>query len=221
MPCDTSIESELFAAGHRLIAGADEVGRGAVAGPVMAAAVILNPFSVPAGINDSKQLTRRQRERLFDQIISSALGFAIARIEHDEIDRINIHHASLAAIGEAVKGLNPIPDYVLIDGKFRAPQLTCPQSAIIKGDGLSVSIAAASILAKVTRDQWMREADKQYPGYGFAQHVGYNTRAHQQAISQLGPSAIHRLTFHGVLTCQAALDLREEETPLPSLPLNE
>jgi ribonuclease HII len=220
MPCDTTIESQLFAAGHRLIAGADEVGRGAVAGPVVAAAVILNPFCLPDGINDSKQLTRLQRERLFEQITGSALAFAIARVEHDEIDRINIHRASLAAIGEAVKALNPIPDYVLIDGKFRAPQLTCPQEPIIRGDGLSVSIAAASILAKVTRDRWMREADKQYPGYGFARHVGYNTRAHQQALSQLGPSAIHRLTFHGVLTCQAALDL-QEETPLPSLPLNE
>ena len=128
--------------------------------------------------------------------------------------------ASLTAICEAVKGLNPIPDYVLIDGKFKAPQLSCPQEAIIKGDGLSVSIAAASILAKVTRDRWMREVDQQYPGYGFARHVGYNTRAHQEALSQLGPSAIHRLSFHGVLTRQAALDLQEEETPLPSLPLN-
>ncbi len=221
MPCDTSIESELFAAGHRLIAGADEVGRGAIAGPVVAAAVILNPFCVPAGINDSKQLTKLQRERLFEQITGSALGYGIARIEHDEIDRINIHRASLAAICEAVKALNPIPDYVLIDGKFRVPQLTCPQAAIIKGDGLSVSIAAASILAKVTRDRWMREADEQYPGYGFAQHVGYNTRLHQQALSQLGPSAIHRLTFHGVLACQAALAPQEEETPLPSLPLTD
>src|SRR5438270_280705 len=221
MACDTSIESALFAAGYRLIAGADEVGRGAVAGPVVAAAVILSPFCVPDGINDSKQLTRRQRERLFEQITRSVLGFAIARIEHDEIVRFNIHRASLAAIGEAVKALNPIPDYVLIDGKFHAPQLTCPQSAIIKGDGLSVSIAAASILAKVTRDHWMYEADQQYPGYGFAQHVGYNTRAHQQALSQLGPSAIHRLSFHGVLARQAALDLQAEKTPLPSLPLNE
>lgn len=219
MPCDATIESQLFAAGHRLIAGADEVGRGAVAGPVVAAAVILNPFRVPAGINDSKQLTRRQRERLVDEIRAGALAFAIARIEHDEIDRINIHHASLAAICEAVKALNPHPDYVLIDGKFRAPQLDCPQAAIIKGDSLSVSIAAASILAKVARDQWMREADEQYPGYGFAKHVGYHTRAHQQAISQLGPSAIHRLTFHGVLARQAALDL-QEETPLSSLPVN-
>ena len=221
MACDTSIERELFAAGHRLIAGADEVGRGAIAGPVMAAAVILNPFCVPVGVNDSKQLTRRQRERLAIEIRRSALAFAIARVEHDEIDRINIHRASLAAIGEAVKALNPLPDYVLIDGKFKVPELACPHAAIIKGDGLSVSIAAASILAKVARDEWMREVDEEYPGYGFAQHVGYNTRVHQRAIGQLGPSAIHRLTFHGVLTHQAALDLREEETPLSSLPLSE
>ena len=221
MPCDTTIESRLFAAGYRLIAGADEVGRGAIAGPVVAAAVILNPFCLPEGVNDSKQLTRLQRERLFDQITASALAYRVARVEHDVIDRINIHHASLAAISESVKALNPIPDYVLIDGKFSAPHLTCPQEAIIKGDGLSVSIAAASILAKVTRDRWMCEADKQYPGYGFARHVGYNTRAHQQALSQLGPSAIHRLSFQGVLSHQAALDLQEEETPLPSLPLNE
>jgi ribonuclease HII len=221
MPCDTTIETGLFAGGYRLIAGADEVGRGAIAGPVVAAAVILNPFCVPPGINDSKQLTRLQRERLFEQIAAAALAYRIARVEHDEIDRINIHNASLAAISAAVKALNPVPDYVLIDGKFRAPHLSCPQEAVIKGDGLSVSIAAASILAKVTRDRWMCEADKQYPGYGFAQHVGYNTRAHQLALSQLGPSAIHRLSFHGVLTHQAALDLQEEETPLPSLPLGQ
>src|ERR1700754_1852425 len=109
MPCDTSIEKEIFAAGHRLIAGADEVGRGAVAGPVVAAAVVLNPFCVPQGLNDSKQLTRLQRERLVEQIKASALTFAVARIEHDEIDRINIHHASLAAMGKAVKALKPIP----------------------------------------------------------------------------------------------------------------
>jgi ribonuclease HII len=204
----------LFAAGYRLIAGTDEVGRGAIAGPVVAAAVILNPFCLPEGANDSKQLTRRQRERLSAEIRRTSLSFAIARIEHDEIDKINIHQASLAAIYQAVKALNPSPDYVLIDGKFGVPQLACPHAAIVKGDSLCVSIAAASILAKVARDAWMREADEQYPGYGFARHVGYNTRAHQQAITQLGPSAIHRLTFQGVLSHQATLDLREEEAPL-------
>lgn len=218
MACDTKIESGLYAAGYRLIAGADEVGRGAVAGPVVAAAVILNPFNVPEGINDSKKLTRLRRQRLEAKIKESAIAFSIARIEPDEIDRINIHRASLLAMGEAAKALQPIPDYVLIDGKFEVPNLACPQMAIIKGDCLSVSVGAASILAKEARDRWMKEYDEHFPGYGFASHVGYCTRTHQKAIARLGPSAIHRLTFQGVRSFQAALDLREEEAPLPSLP---
>jgi ribonuclease HII len=217
MPCDCKYESEKFAAGYRLIAGADEVGRGALAGPVVAAAVILNPFDVPGGINDSKKLTRLRRERLDAEIKGRAIAFSIARIEHFEIDQINIHHASLQAMHEAIKGLNPPPDYVLIDGRHKLPNLACPQMTIIKGDCLSVSVAAASIIAKVARDSWMREYDEQYPGYGFAAHVGYNTRVHQEAIARLGPSAIHRLTFSGVQSYQAALDLREEGTPLTSL----
>ena len=219
MACDTKFESELYAAGYRLIAGADEVGRGALAGPVVAAAVILNPFNVPEGINDSKKLTKLQRQRLEAQLKETAIAYSVARIEHDEIDQINIHHASLRAIGEAVKALQPIPDYVLIDGKFKVPQLACPQMSIIKGDSLSVSIGAASIIAKVARDCWMKEYDEHFPGYGFASHVGYNTRTHQNAIARLGPSAIHRLTFHGVQSFQAALDLREDEAPLQSLPI--
>ncbi|MGA9770911.1 MAG: ribonuclease HII [Blastocatellia bacterium] len=217
MACDTTFEGELFGAGHRLIAGADEVGRGALAGPVVAAAVILNPFRVPEGINDSKKLTKLQRQRLEVEIKETAIAYSIARIEHHEIDQINIHHASLLAIGQAVKALQPIPDYVLIDGKFKVPQLSCPQMPIIKGDSLSVSVGAASILAKVARDRLMKEYDEQFPGYGFASHVGYNTRVHQEAIVRLGPSDIHRLTFHGVQSFQAALDLREEEPPLSSL----
>ncbi len=217
MACDTTFESGLFGAGHRLIAGADEVGRGALAGPVVAAAVILNPFRVPQGINDSKKLTKLKRQRLEAEIKETAIAYSIARIEHHEIDQINIHRASLLAIGQAVKALQPVPDYVLIDGKFKVPQLSCPQMPIIKGDSLSVSVGAASILAKVARDLLMKEYDEQFPGYGFASHVGYNTRAHQEAIIRLGPSDIHRLTFHGVLTFQAALDLREEEPPLSSL----
>ena len=208
----------MYAAGYRLIAGADEVGRGALAGPVVAAAVILNPFNVPEGIDDSKRLTRLRRQRLEAQIKEAAIAYSIARVEHYEIDQINIHRASLLAMGEAVKALQPIPDYVLIDGKFKVPQLACPQMSIIKGDCLSVSVGAASILAKVARDRWMKEYDELFPGYGFASHVGYNTRTHQKAIARLGPSAIHRLTFHGVQSIQAALDLREEEPPLPSLP---
>ncbi|HKG23523.1 MAG TPA: ribonuclease HII [Blastocatellia bacterium] len=217
MACDTSFEDGLRPAGFGLIAGVDEVGRGAVAGPVVAAAVILDAGDVPQGINDSKKLTRAQRERLAVEIESRAVAFCVARIEHFEIDKINIHRASLEAMTLAVKGLQPQAEYVLIDGRFRLPKVNCPQLAIIKGDGLSVSVAAASILAKVSRDRWMREYDVHYPGYGFASHVGYNTRAHQEAIARLGPSAIHRLTFNGVQTRQGVLDLSMEEVPLSSL----
>lgn len=221
MGCDTRYESEIFAAGYRLIAGVDEVGRGALAGPVVAAAVILNPFDVPEGINDSKKLTRLQRERLEKEIKARAIAFSIGRVEHFEIDQINIHHASLLAMYRAIKGLNPPTDYVLIDGRHKLPDLNCSQMTIIKGDCLSVSVAAGSIIAKVARDRWMREYDEQFPGYGFASHVGYNTRVHQEALARLGPSAIHRLTFSGVQSYQAALDLREEKTPLTSLSTSE
>ena len=220
MSCDTAFEDKCLASGATLIAGADEVGRGSLAGPVVAAACILNLDNLPEGINDSKQLTRLQREKLAGEIQQHAIAYSISRIEHDEIDQINILQASLRAMELAIKALRPIPDYVLIDGHQRVPNLDCPQSTIIKGDCLSVSVAAASILAKVRRDQWMREYDEVYPGYGFASHAGYNTRTHQEAIARLGPSAIHRLTFRGVLFSQAALNFSspEEESPLSSLP---
>ena len=220
MACTLRIERKLVRDGYSTIAGADEVGRGALAGPVVAAAVILNHKRVPRGINDSKQLTRLQRERLAEEIREKAISFSIARIEHSEIDQINILQASLRAMALAIKALRPHPDYVLIDGHQTVSDLACPQSTIVKGDCLSVSVAAASIIAKVARDQWMREYDEQFPGYGFALHVGYNTRAHQEAISRLGPSAIHRLTFRGVLFSQGTLNFNssENETPLSSLP---
>lgn len=218
MACDAKYEKEVTAAGLKAIAGVDEVGRGALAGPVVSAAVILDLARIPEGINDSKKLTKLQRERIAEEIRASARAFSVARIEHHEIDRINIHRASLFAMGMAIKALNPPADYVLIDGRHKLPDLDCPQVAIVKGDCLSVSVAAASILAKVARDQLMKQYDEEYPGYEFASHVGYNTRAHQQAISRLGPSAIHRLTFHGVLSYQAALDLRDEVPPQKSLP---
>jgi len=220
MPCDTAFENQCLASGAKLIAGADEVGRGALAGPVVAAACILNLDDLPEGINDSKQLTRLQRERLAEEIQRRAVAYSISRIEHQEIDQVNILKASLRAIELAIKGLRPIPDYVLIDGHQKVPNLDCPQSTIIKGDCLSVSVAAASIVAKVARDQWMREYDEQYPGYGFASHAGYNTRVHQEAIARLGPCAIHRLTFRGVLFSQAALNFAgpDEGSPLSSLP---
>jgi ribonuclease HII len=219
MACNARLEKRLVRAGSTWIAGSDEVGRGALAGPVVAAACILNLKDVPKGINDSKQLTRLQRERLAGEIKQRAIAYSISRVEHYEIDQINILRASLRAMELAIKALRPFPDYVLIDGHQRVPDLDCPQSTIIKGDCLSVSVAAASIMAKVTRDQWMKEYDEEYPGYGFASHAGYNTRMHQQAIERLGPSAIHRLTFRGVLFSQGALDFSGTEVvqPQPSL----
>ena len=220
MACNARLEKRLVRAGSKLIAGSDEAGRGSLAGPVVAAACILDLNDVPKGINDSKQLTRLQRERLAGEIKQRAIAYSISRVEHYEIDQINILRASLRAMGLAIKALRPFPDYVLIDGHQSVPDLDCPQSTIIKGDCLSVSVAAASIMAKVTRDQWMKEYDEEYPGYGFASHAGYNTRMHQQAIERLGPSAIHRLTFRGVLFSQAALNFSgpEDEQSLSSLP---
>jgi ribonuclease HII len=211
MSCDTSFEDLCLADGAQFVAGADEVGRGALAGPVVAAACILNLHDLPEGINDSKQLTRLQRERLAGEIERRAIAFSVARIEHHEIDQINILKASLRAMELAIKALRPIPDYVLIDGRERVPNLDCPQSAIIKGDCLSVSVAAASILAKVKRDQWMREYEDKYPGYGFGSHAGYNTRIHQEAIARLGPSEIHRLSFRGVLFSQGSLNFESAD----------
>lgn len=205
MPCNVRLERKLRRAGSAFIAGTDEVGRGSLAGPVVAAAVILNLKDVPEGIDDSKKLTRRQREMLAPQIQQRAIAWSVARVEHDEIARINIHWASLKAMELAVKALQPAAEYVLIDGKFVIPGIDCPQQPIVKGDGRSASIAAASIIAKVTRDSWMREYDMEYPGYGFASHVGYNTAEHQGALAKLGPSAIHRLTFQGVLCLQPSL----------------
>jgi ribonuclease HII len=209
MKCSTKLEKQLLTEGYQFIAGVDEVGRGALAGPVVAAAVILNLDDVPKGINDSKQLTRRERERLTDEIKARALAFSLAQIEPDEIDKINILRASLAAMFSAVKLLNPPSDYVLIDGNQRISQLSCSQRPVIKGDSLSVSIAAASIIAKVARDNLMKEYDEKYPGYGFARHVGYATRVHQEALTVLGPSPIHRLTFQGVRFHQLCLTIEE------------
>jgi ribonuclease HII len=215
--CNARLERRLLREGYGVIAGSDEVGRGALAGPVVAAAVILNLKKIPKGINDSKQLTRLQREALALEIQDRALAYSVSRVEHQEIDQINILKASLRAMELAIKALRPIPDYVLIDGHQKVPNLDCPQSTIIKGDCLSVSVAAASIVAKVARDQWMREYDEQYPGYGFNLHAGYNTRVHQEAIQRLGPSAIHRLTFRGVLFSQAAFNFGGMEVELPAL----
>ncbi|VAW98830.1 Ribonuclease HII [hydrothermal vent metagenome] len=175
-------------------AGVDEVGRGPLAGAVVAAAVILDPDNPIDGLADSKALTEKVRIRLAEEIRQSALAWAIGRAEVEEIDQINILQASLLAMRRAVLSLKPQPEYALVDGN-RCPDLPCPCEAIIKGDQTVAAISAASIIAKVARDQEMVEMDRQYPGYGFARHKGYPTKVHMQALQDLGITPIHRRSF--------------------------
>ena len=181
----------------RLVAGVDEVGRGPLAGPVVAAAVILDPARPIAGLADSKKLTERRREALVELIEERALAWCLGRAEVEEIDRINILQASLLAMQRAVTGLQAAPDHVLVDGN-RCPVLSCTSEAIIKGDTKIAEISAASILAKVARDREMVEMDCRYPGYGLAGHKGYPTAAHMSALRELGPTVIHRRSFRPV-----------------------
>ena len=192
-----AFEQRARSRGYRLIAGIDEAGRGALAGPVVAAAVIL-PMGVRIdGVDDSKKLSPEKRERLFDVIMSQALRVGVGMAGHREIDRINILQATRLAMQEAVGKLSPQPDYLLIDG-ITTIASPLPQKTIKKGDSLSLTIAAASIIAKVSRDRLMAELDRKYPGYGFAGHKGYGSSDHLEAIRRLGPSPVHRLTFGGV-----------------------
>jgi ribonuclease HII len=179
------------------IAGVDEVGRGPLAGPVVAAAVILDPQRPIAGLADSKTLTERQRERLAAQIRQAALAWALGRAEVAEIDRINILQASLLAMQRAVQALPLSPHKVLVDGN-RLPRLDCPAEAIIGGDRKVTQISAASIIAKVARDREMVALDKLHPGYGLARHKGYPTKQHLEALCCLGVTPIHRRTFRPV-----------------------
>lgn len=191
---DWTIEAAAAERGFQAICGIDEAGRGPLAGPVCAAAVIL-PFGCTIeGLNDSKKLTEKKREQLFDTIQEQALAYAIALVDHETIDRINILEATYLAMQQAVEGLYPAADYALVDGN-RSKGLTIPHQCVVGGDAKSPSIAAASILAKVTRDRLMLEQDALYPAYGFAKHKGYGTKAHYQAILEHGPSPIHRMTF--------------------------
>jgi ribonuclease HII len=183
--------------GYAKIAGVDEAGRGPLAGPVVSAAVILPPtFDVP-GVNDSKQLTHRQRERLFDRIFAEAEAVGVGIVDSAEIDRINILQASRLSMAIAVSKLNPQPDFLLIDGRHDIPAGQ-PQAPIVKGDARSISIAAASIVAKVSRDRIMQRYHEQFPQFGFDRHKGYPTKAHKEAIARHGPCTIHRRTFRGV-----------------------
>jgi len=181
---------------HR-IAGVDEVGRGPLAGPVVTAAVILDPYNPIVGLMDSKALTERKRERLFDEIKERAAAWSLGRAEVHEIDEINILHATMLAMQRAVEGLALEPTEVLIDGN-RCPELPYPSRAIIKGDQTEPAICAASILAKVSRDREMVELDAQYPGYGLARHKGYPTKVHIAALMEQGISPIHRMSFRPV-----------------------
>lgn len=177
-----------------LYAGVDEVGRGPIAGPVLAAAVILDPEKPIEGLADSKKLSEKKRDALFDQIRANALCFAIARATVEEIDSLNILHASMLAMKRAVEMLNPSAEFALVDGN-RCPELAIPSEAVIKGDSKVACISAASILAKVTRDREMSVLDSLYPGYGLAQHKGYPTKAHLEALTRLGPNILYRRTF--------------------------
>ncbi len=190
-------EKKAASSGFLLIAGVDEAGRGPLAGPVVSAAVILPAdFSVD-GVNDSKKLTAAKRDRLFDRIRAEAVSVAVGIADHEEIDRLNILQASLLSMKRAVKALETPPDYLLIDGIFTVSYPTA-QEAVKKGDSLSMSIAAASIIAKVTRDRIMDNYDREFPQYGFKKHKGYPTQKHREAIRQHGPSPIHRKSFSGV-----------------------
>jgi len=177
-----------------LICGVDEAGRGPLAGPVCAAAVILPKGLVIPGLNDSKKLSDKRRRELFPIIQHEAVSFGIAFASQEEIDEINILQATFLAMRRAMEQLNPQPEFALIDGN-RETDFGVPCKTVIKGDSLSANIAAASVLAKVTRDNWMMEAAEKYPGYGFEIHKGYGTKAHYAALEKLGPCPIHRRTF--------------------------
>lgn len=188
------IEESLYGKGYKLIAGVDEAGRGPLAGPVCAAAVILPEGAVIEGINDSKKLSEKKREKLFDIILETAVAYAIEFVEPGVIDDINIRQATSLAMHTAVEKLSPAADFVIIDGndKIAYDRL---YEYIVKGDARSQSIAAASILAKVSRDRLMLELDEKYPQYGFAKHKGYGTKDHMESIRKYGVSEVHRKSF--------------------------
>lgn len=200
-----TFEQQARKQGYRIIAGIDEVGRGALAGPVVAAAVVLPEGLRIDGVDDSKKLSPLIRERLFEVIMTQALSVGIGMGSQELVDRINILQATRHAMLEAVSYLSLQPDYLLIDG-ITTIDSPLPQKTIKKGDSLSLSIAAASIIAKVFRDRLMCDMDALHPGYGFSGHKGYGSASHLKAISQLGPSTIHRMTFGGV----------KEHVPCPS-----
>ncbi len=206
-------EEKLYDLGYRAICGVDEAGRGPLAGPVCVAACILPPFSRIEGINDSKKLSSKKREELYKIIIKEALAYNIVFIPEKVIDEINIYQATKKGMLEAIAGLSIEADYVLIDA-MPLHELKTKHDSIIHGDALSASIAAASILAKVTRDRYMEKMDIKYPNYGFKNHKGYGTKKHLEALEKYGPCKIHRKTFYPVskyFSKQLSLDLDSKE----------
>ena len=191
---DLSYERYYNEHGYSLVCGVDEAGRGPLCGPVVAAAVILSPDRPIEGLNDSKKLSEKKRELLFDKILESAVAASIASASPEEIDELNILGATMLAMRRAIEGLSPAADLALIDGNT-ARNMPIPAVTIVKGDAISASISAASILAKVTRDRICLEQDSLYPEYGIAGHKGYPTAAHMQAVREHGPSPIHRKSF--------------------------
>lgn len=188
------LEKRLYDQGYRNLAGVDEVGRGPLAGPVVAAAVILDPEQDYPDVTDSKKMSKSAREKAFWTIMKKSVSIGIGLVDQNEIDRTNILAASLKAMAKAVNSLETSPDYLLIDGNQTILSVT-PQKAVPKGDGLCLSIGAASIAAKVVRDRMMIAYDKLFPQYGFAAHKGYGTKVHLEALKQFGPCPLHRLSF--------------------------
>ncbi|WP_077309615.1 ribonuclease HII [Terribacillus halophilus] len=189
-----SFENARYADGKKYIAGIDEAGRGPLAGPVVAASVILPREVYIAGLNDSKQLSEAKREALYEQIIASCTAYGVGIVSSQRIDEINIYQAAKQAMMEAVEAMEQQPDHVLVDA-MPLDTLSCSHESLIKGDQRSVSIAAASIIAKVTRDRLMKDADREYPGYGFKDNMGYGTKQHLEALHSQGATPLHRTTF--------------------------
>lgn len=193
-----TLEKEYMEKGYAVVCGTDEAGRGPLAGPVFAAACILPVDIVIDGLNDSKKISEKKREKLFDVIKEKALSYCIASASVEEIDSLNILNASQLAMRRAVEGLELSADLVLVDGNV-ARDFKIPAVTVVKGDSISPSIAAASILAKVSRDRYCYEMDKEYPQYGFAKHKGYGTKEHMTAVRTYGPSPVHRMSFMSFL----------------------
>jgi ribonuclease HII len=212
-----SFDKKYFSKKIKYLAGVDEAGRGPLAGPVVAAAVIFRKSTIIKGINDSKQLSEKQREALYEKIISSALSYSVSIVEHEVIDEVNILNATLRAMKQAVDDLKIKPDLVLVDGN-RTFQSEIPVITIVKGDSKSFSIAAASILAKVTRDRLMKNLAVQYPVYQWQQNKGYPTKQHREIIKKLGPSPLHRKSFlKKILTEQQVLNFNVQEIKIKQI----